>query len=356
MHYWYPSAGTWSWDFRRLLPYDLSNTCDGTWNIHFSVTQTFPDGQTLSDSVDGPATVNSDAGSVAFAAEQCYGGTPVHATQADPVDSFSGAFNEHFGADLSLAARGGALETARSYSSNVARASAFGPGWSYNYDASLTPGGTGKVSDHDPSGSIQVFTSNGAGGFTPPPGVHKTLAQAAGGGYTLTNWDRSVQTFNTTGLLTATKDRNGQGATFAYNGSQLATVSGSGRSLTFTWDPTGTRITKVSGSDARAVQYGYDPSLRLTSFTDARGKVTTYGYDGGGRLNSIRDPNGNYPVRLIYDSANGRVTQQQDPNGGTTSFAWDNATQTASTTDPRRARVQGCVRQRLPDPAGRRSG
>ncbi|KRE81367.1 hypothetical protein ASG86_12560 [Arthrobacter sp. Soil764] len=335
MLYWYPSAGTWSWDLRRLLPYDLSNACDGTWNIHFSVTQTFPDGQTLSDSVDGPATVNSDAGSVALAPEQCYGGAPVHATQGDPVDSFSGAFNNHLGADLSLSARGGALETSRSYASNVARASAFGPGWSYNYDASLTADGTGKVSYHDPSGSIQVFTPNGTGGFVPPPGVHKTLAPVSGGGYTLTSWDRSAQTFNSAGQLTATKDRNGQGATFSYSGSQLATVSGSGRTLTFTWDPTGTRITKVPGNDGRAVQYGYDSSLRLTTFTDARGKVTTYGYDGGGRLNSIRDPNGNYPVRLTYDPVTGRVSQQQDPNGGTTFFAWDNATQTASTTDPR---------------------
>ncbi|TFB69807.1 RHS repeat protein [Cryobacterium sp. Hz9] len=240
------------------------------------------------------------------------------------------------GADLSLAALGGPLQSQRSYSSNVTRSSAFGPGWTFNYDAGLSiDSGTGVITYHSPTGALQAFTPDGLGGYLAPPAVASTLARVSGDGFALVNWDQSEQVFDSSGRLTMIKDRNGQGSILTYSGAQLLTASGSGRSLTFTWDSTGTRITQVVGSDGSSVQYGYDGSLKLISSTNLRGKITAYGYDGGGRLDSIRDPNGNYPVRLVYDSTSGRAIQQRDANGAITTFAWDEPTQTASTTDPR---------------------
>ena len=332
----YLGAGYYFWNTSFPFPWNEPANCDGTWTMSSTLSQGFPDGQTLTGTVTGSVIVQYDAPATALDPAQAIGGSPVHASQADPVDSYTGAFNDHMGSDLSLGALGGGLAVQRSYSSNTTRTGPFGSGWTFNYGSGLSADpSTGIVIYHDASGALETFIPNGAGGYTPPPGVSAILLPQAVGGFTLTKWDMTQQVFNGAGQLTTTKDRNGQGATLTYNGTNLAAVAGSGRSLTFTWDSTGTRITRVDSSDLRNVQFGYDSSLNLVSAIDPLGKATTYTYDSGGRLNSIRDPNGNYPARLVYDSTSGRATQQQDANGAVTYFSWDSTHQTATTTDPR---------------------
>lgn len=353
----YSGPVTEFWDTSFPFPWNEPPQCEGTWMMSSTLSQAFPDGQTLTGTVIGSVTVAPDAPGTALNAGQTIGGSPAHASQADPVDSFTGAFNDHMGSDLSMAGLGGGLQVQRSYSSNSSRSSAFGPGWTFDYDATVTVDpGIGNVTYHDPSGSQQVFTPDGSGGYVPPAGVVSSLAPVSGGGFLLRDWDSNQKIFDSGGKLTQMLDHNLQGPSFTYSGSLLATATDSGRTLTFTWDATGTRIIGVSGSDSRSISYGYDGSLNLTSETDPRGKTSIYGYDGAGRLNSIKDPNNNYPVRLIYDGTSGRVVQQQDANGATTTFAWDSSTQTATTTDPRGLASQdvylnGFLIQQI-DPAG----
>lgn len=333
---WY-SGGTYRWISTSWLPYNIDSNCLGSWTATFTVRQTFPDGETLTASVsNSQVRVTPDAPSYSWPSSQTYGGAaPMHSFHADPVNAFSGSFVEHMDADLSLAAIGAPLGMARSYSSNDDRVGAFGRGWSHTYDSALTVNAeTGAVTHHDPSGSQRGFTRNANGTYTAAPGVRDTLTSIATG-WRLTTRDGSASEFDSGGRLTGIRDLNGQGVDLTYDNGLLSTVSGSGRSITVSWTADGTRITAVTASDGRSVGYGYHADGNLATFTNADGKSTSYGYDAGSRLSSTQDPNGNYPVRLEYDQATGRVVSQLDARGGLTRFEWDEATQTATITDAR---------------------
>ncbi len=72
---------------------------------------------------------------------------------------------------------------------------------------------------------------------------------------------------------------------------------------------------------------------RLTGVTAVDGTTTTYGYATTGGLASITDPLGHVSARNTYNAA-GRIISQRDETGAKTTFAWDEATQTATITDP----------------------
>ena len=68
------------------------------------------------------------------------------------------------------------------------------------------------------------------------------------------------------------------------------------------------------------------------------GKTTSYRYDTQGRLTSESDPLSKQVMRLAYDPATGRVSDQWDALDHHTVFASDPATN-ATMTDPRGGRV-----------------
>ncbi|MCU6480536.1 RHS repeat-associated core domain-containing protein [Arthrobacter sp. A2-55] len=290
--------------------------------------------------------MNGGAPAVAQPAQQWYGGTTaggttIHASQADPVDSLTGWFNYRppAGNDLSLAAVGIPVAVTRGYSSGSPASSDFGTGWSDNLGEHLTIAPNGDATYFAGSGSVETFTSGGSGTFTSPPGVLSKLS-FDGAQYTLLFKTLINKAFDTTGRLLSVTDRNGQGLSYQYAGGRVSAVSGSGRSLSITRDPASGNITAVTASDGRSVSYTYDASGRLASFTDAAGATTGYSYDSGGRLNQVTDANGNFPVRLTYDPATGRAVSQLDPLGNKTTFGWtqtdpnNTGTGTATITDP----------------------
>lgn len=332
----FSGPGYFRWSSASTLRGDTPNHCLGTWTADFTVIQNFPDGQQLTASIRQNVTVLPDAPSYEWPLGQTYGGTaPMHAPQADPVNSFTGAFYDHLPADLSMAAVGGPLSMARSYSSDVERVGAFGRGWSHAYDSGLSvDAASGAVTHHDPSGAVRVFPPEPGGGYKAPPGVREKLLQTATG-WELTTPALAQFGFDNAGRLVSVRDRNGQGTDLGYDvNGLLSSVSGSGRALTVSWNGEGSRITAIAGSDGRRVEYTYDTGGNLSSFLNAAGKKTTYAYDASGRLISIQDPNGNYPVRLTYSPVSGRVEKQYDARGGLTAFEWDSATTTATVTDP----------------------
>jgi len=282
-----------------------------------------------------------------------YGYRPV-GMQADPVNTATGSFVTS-AVDAVLPAVGLPLSVARSYDSASGAAGPLGRGWSFGYDIRLVEDADGAITLWAGDGQRLRYT-RAADGYMGAPGVTATLAATDGGGWTLTTRDQLRHEFDAAGRLTALRDAAGQGVDLAYDpAGRLTTVSGSGRSLSLTWDPAAERVTRVGLSDGRWVGYGYTDGL-LTSVRDLSGAVTTYAYDADGRLTSITSPSGRRVTKQVYDDVTGRVTDQWDGRDNHSTFGWDPATETATMTDPRggvwRDVYRGNVLIKRVDPVG----
>lgn len=259
---------------------------------------------------------------------------------ADAVNTLTGAFTIS-PTDLSTAGIGIPFVVTRSYTSASGFSAALGPGWTFNLGGSLAVQPNGDVVTIGSDGQRVYYTKQSDGSFQGSAGALSTLS-AITGGYKLVHHDQSVDTFNSAGVLQSELDRNGQGLTFSYDPSgRLSTVTDAAdRVAHFAYD-SNNDITSITAADGRAVTYGYSNG-DLTSVTlpdpDGSGPlsapVTHYTYDAGGRLATEVDPNGHTVVSNVYDPGTGRITQQTDGDGKTTTFAWDPATSTATTTDP----------------------
>jgi RHS repeat-associated protein len=250
---------------------------------------------------------------------------------SDPVNTLTGAF-ENQETDVSLPGTGIPFTFTRSYTSADATVGRLGRAWTDSISASLAVQGNGDVLVHAEDGQQVYFTKQPDASYVGAAGALATLS-AVGANYQLVRNDQVTYTFDAQGRLTALKDRDNQGLTLAYNGSgQLSTVTdAAGRQVTFTY--TGSMLTQLALPGGRTVSYGYTGGL-LTSVTDLNGKVTTYTYDTGSRLTKITDPLGHDLVQNTY-GGDGRVTLQKDALNNATTFAWDDATQTATVTDAR---------------------
>ncbi|NLR75752.1 RHS repeat protein [Leeia sp. IMCC25680] len=114
-------------------------------------------------------------------------------------------------------------------------------------------------------------------------------------------------------------------ATTDANGSKgfAATVSGTARTWTYTWNSFGQLLTedgpRTDVSDVTS--YAYDAQGNLLSVTDAAGLVTQYGdYDAHGRAQKITAPNGK--VTLLSYHPRGWLLKRDDA-GLITEFAYD---------------------------------
>lgn len=273
--------------------------------------------------------------------------------EAEPVNTALGNYVTS-ATDLALPGRGLGFAFVRTYNSLDSGSGALGLGWRHAYESRLVLNPDGSARFHAEDGAQMLFTSNGQGGFTKPPGVLSRLAPIAGG-YELTRRDQVRYRFDSTGWLTAMLDRNGNQLSLTYANGKLSQISDTvGRVISLSYDVNG-RLETLAGSPTRTVTYGYDAAGWLSSVTDARGKVTNYTYDAGGRLATIVDPNLHTLVTNEY-GANGRITAQTDGRGKRSTFAWDATTQTSTYTDANggtwRDVYTGNVLQRTVNPLG----
>jgi RHS repeat-associated protein len=262
---------------------------------------------------------------------------------ADPVNTATGSF-VHSVEDIATPGRGEPFVLQRSYDSQVASSPAvFGPGWGWNFGDRLTVNPTSSdVTWFNGSGSELVFKSSGGGSYQPPAGVFASLeaSQPPGSGWVLRHRDQAVSTFNASGQLVGRVDRSGQGLAFAYDptGRLVKITDAAGRPATLTYGTAGAsngRLTALTTSDGRDVRFRYTNvagASRLTSFVDERNRIWTYSYSSAGRLVSEADPNGNTQFTNTYDGQ-GRVISQADQLGNVSTFAWNDAAQTATFTD-----------------------
>jgi RHS repeat-associated protein len=113
-------------------------------------------------------------------------------------------------------------------------------------------------------------------------------------------------------------------------------TSANGKWIKFTNDTSG-RVTRAEDNIGRTVTYTYHASGHLATVTDANGGVTQYTY-ASGRLTTIRDARNTVYLTNQYD-ANGRVSKQTMPDGGTYDFNYvtDSSGRVTETrlTDPR---------------------
>lgn len=259
------------------------------------------------------------------------------ADECNGVNTGSGNFCTR-STDMSIPGRGQPLELKRTYNSfGASSLGIFGYGWSSTYDAHLSIDGSGNVTLTDPLGGGEYF-ANQSGSYSAPTYVSSALT-FAGGNYTLTDKHADKVVFNSTGRLIQESDSNGYVTSFAYSGANLSTITEpAGRVFTFTYGANG--LVSTVGDGTRTVSYGYDVNLNLTSVTDVLGGVTSFTYDSSHRMLSEKDPictltTGCNGIVNAYDG-NGRVGQQTDPLGHSSTYAYTVAWPlfTTTVTDP----------------------
>ncbi len=118
-------------------------------------------------------------------------------------------------------------------------------------------------------------------------------------------------------------------------GNLLTKADRKGQTISYTYDALD-RLTRKQYPDSSGVDYGYDNLSRLTQATDATGNYV-FGYDNLGRLVGTATTYSFLSGRTLtnsytYDAASNRVSMT-DPEGGVTSYAYDNLNRLTGLTD-----------------------
>lgn len=294
---------------------------DGSGNIGAALDfYNYVDGKADEPCPDGQATGDSGCGDF----------------QGDPVNSLTGAFATA-DKDFSMPVRGGELGVWRSYDSQLTRVGAMGRGWTYAYSDALVVEPNSKVTWRTSQGASVVFPFDSGTTWKVPYANSARLTQSIDGSFTVTTEDKWSLAFTSAGVFTAATDRNGRVFNVGRDSAgRVASVSASGRSLTYAYGTTGllTSITARSASLTRQTTFTYSGG-RLASVKKPDSSTTLYAYDAGGRLVSMRNSATSTPQLMLTYGSDGRVASQKDGNGNVTTFGWDASTSTATMTDPR---------------------
>lgn len=237
--------------------------------------------------------------------------------------------------DLTVPGPGYALRHDRFYNGLSTEYGSLGGGWHSSngeYDIGLMNWGS-YAEYYGPNGLKMRFERVGTSpDFKGPAGSNMTARQNAGSGdfyMTLTeNKSGDQLMFSTHGRLSATRDRNGVGSYYNYNGGRLSEIyHNSGRAIFMDrdWGGNENELRGVRDSAGREVKYTYDVNTNaLKTVTTPDGKVTTYNYDTTGRLASIITPSAassTTTMTFTYDSSH-RVTKVEQQPGVTTTFTY----------------------------------
>ncbi len=208
------------------------------------------------------------------------------------IDTATGAFGYH-AQDLQIGGSTPLLFT-RYYNGHSDRLGVMGYGWSHSYATRLV------VTDDDDAGVVfgsgkEIFFtwSNSSQSFTPADArIHDELVKNGDGSYTFTTKAKQQYNFTAAGLLTTIKDPNNNTVTLAYDGNG--------------------RLGTVTAQGGATITLGYEPNGRLATLTDPLNAVTTYSYDGNGDLISVARPDAGTEQ---YSYSNHRLSQVTDATG-----------------------------------------
>ena len=203
-----------------------------------------------------------------------------------------------------------------------------GMNWRSTYDRYIRPtlsGGVVSVVAERPDGQELIFTNNGSGSWKSYSDIDVKLTQSATG-WTLTNGDDTVETYDANGLLEAFQSRDGYWEVFNYDSSNYldSVIDSFGRSLEFTYQSN--LLHTVTTPSGLILTYNYDSSGatpgvldRLVSVTYSTTPQTSvhYVYENPAlpfALTGIIDENGNRFSTWTYDSS-GRATSSEHAGG-----------------------------------------
>jgi RHS repeat-associated protein len=116
--------------------------------------------------------------------------------------------------------------------------------------------------------------------------------------------------------------------TYDANGNVASVTDGKGRTLTYNYDSLNRKFLERDAEGNEQV-WTYYPSGQVKSHRDGRGNLTEYTYDASGNL--IETLQGGGVTRATYDGNGNRLTVT-DPNGHTTTYAFDALNRRVSTT------------------------
>lgn len=265
--------------------------------------------------------------------------------------------------DMAQEAQGLSLLIARSYGSSISSRfteGAFGYGWSFNWEMSLTFREDGTAELHAPGSSL-VYQPDYRGGYiNTTPKDTAVFAKQRDGCYTRTERDGTRYTFAADGKLNSVRDANGNTITCGYDeNGQLCTLTHSGgEQLTLTWDEAG-HISSVTNCLGDTTTYRYNGG-HLVQVTDYLGDSVSYEYsdtlahaltrvigtDGvsehftynerglveSSALSEAGSPLANYGTITLSYGDNGEVTVT-DIYGATTTYYYDNKGQVRRAVD-----------------------
>ncbi|MGA7731158.1 MAG: DUF6531 domain-containing protein [Chloroflexia bacterium] len=236
--------------------------------------------------------------------------------RGDPVSTAFGSFyTQH--QDLRVPGRQLDVNFTRVYNSLDTRVGSFGLGWHYTYDMSAIDRGDGSIIVTFGDGRAGLYLPDG-GGYTTPDGFFAELTND-GGQRVLTDVDQTVYRFNMDGTLARISEPNGSQINFAYDPSGYNLTDTVGRVFRVDMNTDGF-ITEITDPIGRTYTYDYSDN-RLMAFHDAMGGMIEYGYNGDDLLESVTDPNNHIFVTNTYDTE-GRVIEQLDAAGSSTTFAY----------------------------------
>lgn len=180
---------------------------------------------------------------------------------------------------------------------------------------------------------IRYTTQNGI--INTPPGISLRFAQTSNG-FTLTDDDDTVETYNANGVLQSITRRSGVVQTLSYDSQgHLSSVTDSfGHSLAI-GRTNGGQIASITISDGGGtVQYSYDGASRLSQVTNSDNTTQTYLYENitGQQLSGVQDESGTRVSTWGYDSQ-GRATSSTEADGADATSLVYNSDGSVTTTD-----------------------
>lgn len=226
--------------------------------------------------------------------------------------------------DMSISSPGFKVNFSRTYNSRDEYQSLIGRGWTFGFEGRLI--GVNQVEIKLPTGSTHRFTKDGS--YYKPEDTRASYVKNADGTSVLKTQDQYSYVFNSSGYMTAMKDKDGNVLNISVDssGKVLSVTDTVGRTYAIQYNASGL-IDNIKDPLNRVIRYEYDSSKRLIKVVDPTGSVMNYGYDSSGFLTSVKDHYMNTIQELTYSHVAGdtqhKVISATDSNGAHWSYTYN---------------------------------
>jgi len=185
----------------------------------------------------------------------------------------------------------------------------------------------------------RTYQYNGAAsqltGYTDPAGKTTQYAYANNELTQITDPLNNVTKLAYDGLNRVTQITFADGSTagFTYNAANTVVTDGNGNKCTYYYDNLG-RVTKTVDPRGNQQTKSYTSNSHLATTTDALGGTTASTYDSNNNLTGITSPSSLHDASAYGDASHPfSKTAQTNPEGNSTTFAYDATGNVATTTD-----------------------